>query len=215
MPKECSKGKIYRKAYTRVVAGRKIKVAGACITATSQSGLKRSSIDRRKMSSRARSHRAASKKFGRPRCKQGEIVREGYHRKAYSKRSGSKVSSSWVAPSCIVSRSGSHPGVKGEQLFILTKGELQEFGYENIKDMTKAQRHDALKQALTRIKPLSLFRKLNALYILNKDKDPTIASIFAEDRDWIKTTKQYASRPTSKKTSKRGSKRKSKRRSKK
>ena len=40
--KDCKKGEIFRKAYTRKTGSKTIKVKGDCIKATSQSGMKRS-----------------------------------------------------------------------------------------------------------------------------------------------------------------------------
>ena len=117
------------------------------------------------------------KKFGTPSCKRGEIVREGYIRK-----SGTR--SRQVAPGCIKDIGLTK---KGKQLFVLSKGTLTQYGYHT--DLSEKDRHIALRRALTHIKPLSVYRKLNALYVLNKNRP--LGSLYREDAEWVKTTHEY------------------------
>ena len=35
---------------------------------------------------------------------------------------------------------------------------------------------------------LSVFRKLNAVYVYNRNTNPLISDIFRKDRDWVKKT---------------------------
>lgn len=205
----CPKGQIMRKGYKKKTGSR---VPSRCITATSQSGLKRSVMEKKQMSKMSREHKIARKKFGTPKCKSGEILKEGYHRRAYSRKSrkgskkSSRITSTWIPPTCVASQTG-RP--HGKQLFTLEKGDLKPFGYHDVAKMTKSARQTALKKALAHIKPLPLYRKLNALYVVNENKNPSLARIFKDDSNWVKTTKEYMNRPTnkSKKGSKKGSKR--------
>ena len=73
---------------------------------------------------------------------------------------------------------------KSRQLFVLKKGDLTKYGYHA--DLSKDTRHEALKKALGEFSPLSLFRKLNAVYVLNKNRDKKRASIFKADAKWVK-----------------------------
>lgn len=180
---ECSKDKILRKSYSKKVGSKLIKVKANCIKSTSQSGNKRSTIDKKIIKQKQKIAKIARKKFGTPKCKDGEVIKEGYQIKKTSK---------WVKPTCIKSVSGS--GKKSEQLFVLEKDDLKPFGYENVEQLTKTQRHRALIKALSKIKPLSLMRKLVALSVLNKNRNPELSKIFADDSDFIKTTEQYANR---------------------
>jgi hypothetical protein len=177
----CKKGFILRKSYTRKTKnGKLVKVSYMCIKSRSQSGLKRSDIDRKKIGQRKRLYSIARKKFGTPKCKKGEILREGYHRKSYIKKSGSRVKGSWVKPRCIKSITGksSH----GRRLFVLEKGTLSKYGYRNVIHLKKEEREKALKKAVKRgINELTLIKKLNALYILNKNINPKLANIFKKD----------------------------------
>ena len=69
-------------------------------------------------------------------------------------------------------------------LFILKKGTLSRFGYSMKNSQSK--RHKSLKKAIKSIKPLSVYRKLNALYILNKNRNPLNAKLFKDDAEWLK-----------------------------
>lgn len=187
----CKKGYIFRDGYKKKLStGKIVYISGSCIRSTSQLGRKRKPIEKKIMEKLRRSHQTAKKKFGTPKCKKGEIVREGYIKKLNSKKI-------IVPPVCIKSTSKTHPGKHGIQLFVMDKDVLGPFGYSNVIKLTLIQRHIALNKALKKITPLSLFRRLNALYVLNKGTK--IGDIFLQDRDWIRETPQYKKRPTSKK----------------
>lgn len=70
----------------------------------------------------------------------------------------------------------------------LTSGSLGEHGYSHVTEMSTTARHRALADAIYHENPLSVFRKLNALFVLNKNKHPATADIFESDRDWVKRT---------------------------
>ena len=185
---KCKNGFIKRKSYTR----KGTHVKSKCIRSTSKSGVKRSSIDKKKIKKEEKEHKIAREKFGTPDCKNKEIIKEGYYRNSYRKKTGSKVKGKWIEPTCVKSRVGSSS--KGKKLFVLEKGELGQYGYDDIKHISKMDRHKSLKKALKDIPALSIMRKLNALATLNKNQDIDAHNIFIEDRDWIKTTKEYIER---------------------
>jgi hypothetical protein len=182
---ECSRGKIKRSSYIRKLSsGKKIRVNEKCIRAMSQSGKKRIDLDKKIMSREKREHTIARKKFGTPKCKKGEIVKEGYHKKKSSRSKGA-----WVAPTCIKAKGLSKKrssNKKGKKLFRLEKGTLSQFGYSDIKKLSKKERRQSLKRAIGEIKPLSVRRKLIAVSTLQKNVDPKIAKIFREDAEWVK-----------------------------
>ena len=66
-------------------------------------------------------------------------------------------------------------------------GVLSAHGYEDVKEKSELARHRALMRVV-RVgePPLSLFRRLNVLMILFKNKDPKLSKIFKKDRDWVK-----------------------------
>jgi len=160
---------IMRKAYTR----KNIHVSRGCIKAQSQSGKKRTDINVAKLKKLATIHKKMRKKFGTPSCK---YIREGYT----ATRKGRKIN---VAPGCLKKK-------KGKQIFVLEKGTLTQYGYHA--NLPIKDRHFALLKALRHIKPLSVYRKLNALYILNKNKP--LGILYRRDAEWVKTTHEYMTR---------------------
>ena len=186
---KCKSGSILRKGYTRHSKNKTVRVKKGCIKAQSQSGKKRSVIDRRQISRRRRIHATMRKLFGTKKCGKGRVVRAGYTRKAHGKKSASRV-----APGCIKATGLSKKrGTTGKQLFVLEKGALTKYGYHA--DLSENDRHQALSRALADgLKPLSLFRKLNALYVLNKNKNRALAKLYRTDAKWIKDTPEYMAR---------------------
>lgn len=70
---------------------------------------------------------------------------------------------------------------------ISNSGILSAHGYENVKEKTVLARHRALMRVVRSGEPpLSLFRRLNVLMILFKNKNPRLSKIFKNDRDWVK-----------------------------
>lgn len=170
--KSCRRGRILRKGY---VSGKGTRVSASCIRATSQSGRKTTSSFRASQRSASSMHQAARKKFGVPKCSKGQVIREGFKR----------TSGTWVSPTCITTGNA----VKGKKLFDLEKGDLTRYGYKDVKHLTVAERHAALKEAVAHgAKTLPLSRKLNALYVLNEHKHPELAKRFKDDSDWVKST---------------------------
>jgi Family of unknown function (DUF5771) len=203
----CPKGYIKRVGYIRhMSSGKKVKVEPNCIMALSQSGEKRTDIDKVIMGRRRIIHKMARNKFGTPRCKSGEIIREGYKKKShkrssYTKRSGSKnikikeseVKGAWVKPRCIKSVSGR--STKQKQLFVLDKNVLGKFGYHNLESITEAKRKKALKKAIkSGLKPLSIYRRMVAIATLQKNTNPHLHDIIMTDADWLKTLPEYLNR---------------------
>lgn len=200
MKLKCKTGKIYRKGYTKRLKNKKIYVPPNCIKAQSQFGEKRTNYDKILLGAKTKTHKIINRMFGTPKCKRGYMVRNGYIKdgftvKSYTRKNGTKVKKhkvkqSIVPATCI--KSTGQTKKKGNQLFILNTGDLTKYGYHSRK--TKEERHKSLIRALRHIKPLSLFRKLNVLYVLNKNKNPKLANKFKNDADWVKTTKQYLNR---------------------
>lgn len=189
--RECPKGQIKRSSYTRKLKrGSKVHVPSGCIKAQSQSGEKTTTMTKRILAKEARIHKMARQKYGTPKCAKGEIVREGYLKRPSSR--SSKKSKQWIKPTCIKKRG--KKGSKGKKLFVLKKGELSQFGYHNVHDLSMAERHKALREAIQHEKPLSVYRKLVALSTLSRNTDPALSRTFKADSDWIKTTREYRER---------------------
>lgn len=182
MSKKCSKGKIYRVGYVTKKGSKKVKVKGACIRATSQSGRKTSKDVKKHFMEREKVYKKASKKFGIPKCKKGSIKREGYQKK----------SGVWVKPTCI-----KDVGKKGKlkRTIYIEPNRLGKYGYDDVINMSLVARHKALQSALdSGEKPLSIMRRLVALSTLTKNTNPKTSDIFYNDANWIKRTQEYKER---------------------
>lgn len=128
------------------------------------------------------------------------MIRKGYTTKNKKIKPGRKSKSSLkrtqinssikeMRQKCMTRNKKYHTKHKCNVLFHLEKGTLSKFGY-SMKN-TQVKRHISLKKAIKSIKPLAIYRRLIALYILNKNRQPDNAKIFKNDAEWIKTTKEY------------------------
>jgi len=70
----------------------------------------------------------------------------------------------------------------------LRKGDLRRFGYTNVTELSEGRRHLALAAAVRAYGPLTVWRKLNAVFIYTKNTSPASSRVFKADRDWIKAT---------------------------
>ena len=81
---------------------------------------------------------------------------------------------------------------------LLVRGALRDVGY-NI-NLTEKERQRILDKAVKQYGGLSVFRKLNALYTLNKNRNPSLARKFKRDADYVKrkyyNTKEWESKIT-------------------
>ena len=75
---------------------------------------------------------------------------------------------------------------KKSRIGTLKKGLLIKFGYQNVTQLSEQQRHEALKKAIRAYGALSVFRKLNAVYVYNRKTNPSHSRIFKTDRDWVR-----------------------------
>jgi len=65
----------------------------------------------------------------------------------------------------------------------LHKGDLTQFGYKAYNSSEK--RHSSLKLAIGKYGALSVWRKINAIYVLSKNRNPELGAIYNNDRNWI------------------------------
>lgn len=112
-------------------------------------------------------------------CPAGKILREGYtatrKKKTILGRLLNRGTTYRVKASCIKG-----PAVIGP----LKQGDLKDAGYDHTDSANK--RHMALIKAVSLYGPLSTYRKLNAIAVLNKNVGPSRARIYLTDRDWVK-----------------------------
>ena len=206
--KTCPSGQILRKGY---VTKRGTKVKANCIIAQSGDGKKTSKAVKKFLEKKNKIHNQANIKFPKAsnqKCSKGKILRVGYVTTRHSKTG--KKTEHWVKPSCIKSQTGKSS--KGKKLItILKKDILGQFGYHDIKNLTITQRHTALTKAIKKLKPLSIFRRVVALAVFNKNTDPKFHNLLMKDANWIKTQPEYIEgRSKSSKKSKKLKKSKSK-----
>ena len=69
-------------------------------------------------------------------------------------------------------------------IVIKHRGVLGAFGYHDVKTLSLAKRRAALRKAAAALGWLYLVRKLNALYVFNKYRNPAVANAFREDREY-------------------------------
>jgi hypothetical protein len=133
-------------------------------------------------------------------CPQGYIMRRGYTRKFKPsvktsgftvRRRGTvytvrpKANTIRVPAACIKDRGLPGKGPReGEGIGKLRKGELIKYGYQY--RLSDALRQKALKKAIKRYGPLSVYRKLDAVAKLSSRTAPDASGIFSRDRNWVK-----------------------------
>jgi hypothetical protein len=61
---------------------------------------------------------------------------------------------------------------------------LKKYGFSA--KLSARSRHKSLERAVHEYGALSVFRKLNAIAIFNKNKNPELASKFNADKNWVK-----------------------------
>jgi hypothetical protein len=156
-------------------------VAGACVRATTQSGPRRDFLrsSRKRMTQRLRGIRKSRR--GVTACPPGQIVRDPYVRIRLGKRQ-------FVPAACITNVGNPGKGIPTGAPGIgpLRKGDLKQFGYDNVTSMSEGRRHLALAAAVRKYGSLNIWRKLNAVFIYTKNTAPASSRVFKADRDWIK-----------------------------
>jgi len=150
---------------------------------------KRRSVRRKSPSKRRSVRRKSPSKTSRSRrrCPRGQILRKGYTRKAYTRKDGTRVKAVRVKANCILDKG--LPGKGPKVIPKLRKGLLTQYGYHATD--TVAKRHLALDKAVKAYGGASVIRKLNAIYVLNRNTNPSMAAKFKVDRNWV--SKKYAS----------------------
>jgi hypothetical protein len=84
-----------------------------------------------------------------------------------------------------------HPGPCRPGIGPLKSGELSRFGYDHVITMTLEARRTALDKAVEAYGALSLFRKLNALYVYTRNSSPPSSAIFLMDRNWVRSSYSF------------------------
>lgn len=121
-------------------------------------------------------------------CDKGEIVRKGYD----AVRAGKKYH---VKATCIkdVGLPGKTPVER--RIPVGDKHDLSVYGYDNLRTLSADKRHSILKKAILEISKkdrisvhdsaVLVMRRLNLLFVLNKNTNVTVSQLLERDRNWI------------------------------
>jgi hypothetical protein len=124
-----------------------------------------------------------TRRVGVRRCRPGTIRRNPYVRIKDDRRT-------FIPASCITNvgnpGKGLIAGKPGAGIGRLRKGNLSVFGYKDVRTLSEEQRHKALEAAVSKYGSLSIWRKLNALFVYTKNTAPDSSVLFHADRDWVK-----------------------------
>jgi len=124
-----------------------------------------------------------TRRVGVRRCQTGTIRRNPYVRIRDDRRT-------FIPASCITNvgnpGKGLVNGKPGAGIGPLRKGNLSVFGYKDVRTLSEEQRHKALEAAVSKYGSLSIWRKLNALFVYTRNTAPDSSVLFHADRDWVK-----------------------------
>lgn len=114
-------------------------------------------------------------------CPAGQILRDPYVRERRGQRQ-------LVPASCVTDMGAPGKGIPTGEPGIgpLRKGNLNRFGYTSVTTLSEGRRHLALAKAVKVYGSLTVWRKLNAVYIYTKRTSPRSSAVFKADRDWVK-----------------------------
>ena len=114
----------------------------------------------------------------------------------YIKRSSYLTrSKTYVHESCIKSRG--LPGKtslryggpdKPKGIGPIKKGELGQFGYHHLEQLSKSKRQTSLRKAVRKLGAQKIVRKLGAIRTYLKNTSPQVSNIFYEDQKWVRKT---------------------------
>lgn len=68
----------------------------------------------------------------------------------------------------------------------MARGQLGKHGYAKVKTLSLTRRRDALRSAAAELGWPTVQRKLNVLFIYNKNRYPAMAALFKEDAVWAR-----------------------------
>ena len=175
----CQEGMILRKSH--IHKGKRI--SARCIKKVTPYPERYGNFQKAKIKRMTRRLRGISKQ-GRGNtkiCNTGKTLRKAYVR--YSKTGKRKL----VKASCITKR-GQSNRAKTRKIGPLRKGDLKQYGYTHIAGLSINKRRGALKQAVKQYGSLSVWKKLNVLYVYFKNTNPSLSELYNQDKIWIKET---------------------------
>ena len=126
-------------------------------------------------------------------CPKGKIRRDAYNAVRSSTNTTHTVKSTCV-------KDVGKPGKTSiaQRIVSADQFDLSTYGYINIVDMKSEPRHAVLKKAIKDVSvtenmtehdaAVKVMRRLNYLYVLTKNTQPTLNTILERDRNWIGRT---------------------------
>lgn len=134
-------------------------------------------------------HHPTKETFRTGSCPVGYVYREPYQRKSYMKKDGTKVNAKKIRGSCIEDKG--KPGrtfKKDAPIHLKRNDDLKKFGYST--KLSSSKRMEALIKACKAYTYKSVALKISALHTLQKNTNPKVAKIFADDlkhlQEWRK-----------------------------
>lgn len=109
-------------------------------------------------------------------CPAGKIKRDAYMRKS---KSGKKTA---VGAKCVKNMGAVG---KAKRTILLEKNMLSRYGYNDIKELTKNEREDALKKAVKAYGYVEVIRRLNALANLTVRTNPEVSKKVRMDQRMV------------------------------
>jgi hypothetical protein len=115
------------------------------------------------------------------------VLRLGHFRKGYRKADGTKVKAAYVNKVTRKTKGktrSQRKAASGRKVIPkLKSGTLRQFGYGSA--LPQAARREALKKAVKFYGKGSISKKLNAVYVLSRNRNPQTALVFYKDRQWV------------------------------
>jgi len=175
----CKEGTILRKSHIR----KGQRITAKCIRKVTPYPERYGNFQKAQLTKMSRRLRGLSKKArgNTALCKKGKTLRKAYVR--YSKSGKRKL----VKGACITKR-GLSNRTTIKKIGPLRQGDLKQYGYQQIHTLTVKKRHQALAKAVIKYGSLSVWKKVNVLYVFNKHTNPELSELYDEDRKWIKYT---------------------------
>jgi len=175
----CKEGNILRKSHIR--KGKRI--TAKCIRKVTPYPERYGNFQKPQLTKMSRRLRGLTKKSrgNTTICKNNQTLRKAYVR--YNKTGKRKL----VKGSCISKRGLSNRRTI-KKIGPLRQGDLKQYGYQKIHTLSVKKRHQALAQAVNKYGSLSVWKKVNVLYIFNKHTNPKLSDLYNKDKNWIKYT---------------------------
>ncbi|MEM3062133.1 MAG: hypothetical protein QW303_01115 [Nitrososphaerota archaeon] len=184
---KCSKDQILRKGYTTKSG---VKVKPKCVdkktylTKKDVSSGKFKDWQKEQTKKKKESQKKAAKLTGDLLLYHSDVVNKcppgTKKRSAFiAERKGTKYT---VPATCV-------PGEKSKskvRIGPMQKGLLSDYGYRDLKHSSVEDRHKALERASKDIPPMTVFRTVNALSVLHKNK-PQLHKILESDKHWVRS----------------------------